>query len=207
MSLSSFFSLGWLQSQNLQVSKLPRRSTEPRQKEVFIRALTPSANPPGKPIPPPTPPPHTLTRTLTHTHTHATHRNTKSLCHAPSTTGSNMFWRLLLLCSNRPSVHIHRKEGAGEESKKQEEEESLVCGREQHRRKGPNLWHFQTGAGGFGRAVSRLPSPSWSLGWIREDSSFLGSPFFPYFSRSSRRAVGSRGESAHILPAPLPSRD
>lgn len=87
------------------------------------------------------------THSLTHTHTHATHRNTKSLCHAPSTRGSNMFWRLLLLCSNHPSVHIHRKEGAGEESKKQEEEESLVCGGEQRRRKGPNLWHFQNGAG------------------------------------------------------------
>lgn len=60
MPLSSFFSLGSLQFQNLQVSKLPRWSRESRQKEVFIRALTPSANPPGKPIPPPTPPPHTL---------------------------------------------------------------------------------------------------------------------------------------------------
>lgn len=145
VSLSSVFSGASLQFQNLQVSKLPRWSRESRQKEVFIRALTPSANPPGKPIPPPTPPPHTLTHT--HTHTHATHRNTKSLCHAPSTKGSNMFWRLLLLCSNHPSVHIHRKEGAGEESKKQEEEESLVCGKEQRRRKGPNLWHFQNGAG------------------------------------------------------------
>lgn len=67
MSLSSFFSLDSLQFQNLQVSKLPRWSTESRQKEVFIRALTPSANPPGKPIPPPTPPPHTLTHTHTHT--------------------------------------------------------------------------------------------------------------------------------------------
>lgn len=35
MSLSSFFSLGSLQFQNLQVSKLPRWSTESRQKEVF----------------------------------------------------------------------------------------------------------------------------------------------------------------------------
>lgn len=65
--LSSVFSGGSLQFQNLQVSKLPRWSRESRQKEVFIRALTPSANPPGKPIPPPTPPPHTLTHSHTHT--------------------------------------------------------------------------------------------------------------------------------------------
>lgn len=131
------------------ISKPPSLQAAPMEQRVTAkRGLHPSTHPLSQPPRQTNPASHTST-THTHslTHTHATHRNTKSLCHAPSTRGSNMFWRLLLLCSNHPSVHIHRKEGAGEESKKQEEEESLVCGGEQRRRKGPNLWHFQNGAG------------------------------------------------------------
>lgn len=161
MRVSLFFLFSCL----VTISKPPSLQAAPMEHRVTAkRGLHPSTPPLSQSPRQTNPASHTsTTRTPSHTLTHAlaTHRNTKSLCHAPSTGGSNVFWRLLLLCSNHPAVHIHRKEGAGEESKKQEEEEeSLVCGREQRRRKGkgPNLWHFQNGAGASdGQQAGSLP--------------------------------------------------
>lgn len=155
MRVSLFFLFSWfaLQFQTLQVSKLPRWSRESRQKEVFIRALTPSANPQANQ----SLLPH-LQHTLTHTHTHTTHRNTKSLCHAPSTRGSNMFWRLLLLCSDPPSVHIHRGKARGRKVKSRRRQKARsVEGTTQEKR--PQSPALPKRRGGSARARSGSAAP------------------------------------------------
>lgn len=195
LSLLSFLLL------RVTISNPPSLQAAPMEQRITAkRGLHPSTHPlsqpPGKPIPPPTPPTHT--HSLTHTHTPPTETQ-KSLCHAPSTRGSNMFWRLLLLCSDPPSVHIHRGKARGRKVKSRRRQKAGSV-EEQRRRKGPNLRHCHTGE-------ERLRCPSWSLGSAWEGSSALGSPSCPHLCRCSRGAVGSRGEGAHILPAPLSSSD
>lgn len=163
----------------------------------------PLSQPPGKPIPPPTPP---TPPTHTHSHTHTTHRNTKSLCHAPNTRGSNMFWRLLLLCSDPPSVHIHRGKARGRKVKSRRRQKARFVEGTNAGEKA-QISGTAKAARGLRTGEERLRCPSWSLCSAWEGSSALGSPSFPYFCRCSRCAVGSRGESAHILPAPLSSSD
>lgn len=108
--------------------------------------------------PAPRAPSHTHTHTLTHSH--ATHGNTKSV---PRSEHPGLKCALAAAASLQKSPSCpyppRGRRGGGEE--KQQEEESSGCARERRRKgKGPNLWHFPSGAGApAGRSAGSLPPP------------------------------------------------
>lgn len=153
VSLSSFFSLG--SRYNFKPSKSP---SCPDGAQNHGKKRSSSEHSPPQPTPRQTNPSSHTSNTHSLTHTHTTHRNTKSLCHAPSTRGSNMFWRLLLLCSDPPSVHIHRGKARGRKvkSRRRQNARSVEGTTQEKRPKSPALPKRR---GGSARARSGSAAP------------------------------------------------